>query len=359
MIETHVVNALLRPDLKDEVFFKVLTFINGLVAPSFLFCAGFALAIIFQRKWEDYMSLRKPLWRYLYRLLFIIVVGYSLHLPFFSLTRLRSITDDRLWISFYQVDTLQTIAVTLILLVLLAIVIRRRNYFIGAAIFIAMGLIFTAPVVRDMDYSVSAVWLRSFLTTQFKSQFPLFPWSAFLIGGTIFGYWFLAAKETGSQKKYIKNVTYLAVAAIIISLVAELQPITFYPNHNFWRASPEFFFVRFGLVLLFMVLLWWYEQKRKVRAISVFTLFGRESLLVYVVHLLIVYGYTYEWSFVRYFGPTLNYFSSFVLFIGLIAGMYLMAFVWDRLKVWNMKAAKIVEVVVLSAIVLMFLLKTT
>ena len=359
MIETHVFNALLRSDLKDQVFFKVITFVNGLVAPSFLFCAGFALAITFQRKWNDYTSLKMPLWRYLYRLLFIIVVGYSLHLPFFSLTRLISITDDRLWVSFFQVDILQTIAVTLLLLVFLAIVMRQRNFFIGAAILTAMGLIFAAPVVRAIDFSAFPLWLRSYLTPQFKSQFPLFPWSAFLIGGTIFGYWFLSSKETGNQKKYIYNVTILAVAAIILSIVAEIQPITFYSDHNFWRASPEFFFVRFGFVLLFMVLLWWYEQKRKVGASSVITLFGRESLLVYVVHLLIVYGYTYEWSFVRYFGPTLNYFSSFVLFIGLTAGMYLMAFVWDRLKGWNIKAAKILEITVLSVIVLMFLLKTT
>ncbi|HMD13095.1 MAG TPA: heparan-alpha-glucosaminide N-acetyltransferase domain-containing protein, partial [Bacteroidota bacterium] len=45
MIETHVFNALLLPQLKEETFFKILTFVNGLVAPSFLFCAGLALAI--------------------------------------------------------------------------------------------------------------------------------------------------------------------------------------------------------------------------------------------------------------------------------------------------------------------------
>ena len=359
MIETHVVNALLRQDFKDQSFFKALTFVNGLVAPSFLFCAGFALAITFQRKWIDYVALRKPLWRYIFRLTFILVVGYSLHLPFFSLTRLRSIADGHLWIPFFQVDILQTIAVTLLILVLLAIVIRRQKLFIGTASFIAIVLIFTAPVVRAMDLSELPIWFRSYLTPQFKSQFPIFPWSAFLIGGTILGYWFLLAKEIGRQKNYITNITILAISAIVLSLVAEALPITIYPNHDFWRASPEFFFVRFGLVLLIMISLWWYEQKRMVRVSSVFALFGRESLLVYVVHLLIVYGYTYEWSFVRYFGPTMNYYGCFVLFIGLSAAMYLMAIVWHWLKGWNMKVAKIVEVAVLSAIVLTFLLKTT
>jgi len=47
MIETHVLNATLDSRLKLEIPFKILTFVNGLVAPSFLFCAGFAFAISF------------------------------------------------------------------------------------------------------------------------------------------------------------------------------------------------------------------------------------------------------------------------------------------------------------------------
>ena len=359
MIETHVVNALLRPDIKVQSLFKIVTFLNGLVAPSFLFCAGFALAITFRRKWNDYTRFRKPLWRYIFRLLFILIVGYSLHLPYFSLTRLQAITDRQLWISFFQVDILQTIAATLLLLVLLAVVTRRESVFIYAASCIAMGIIFTAPVVRITDYSMFPVWFRSYLTHQYKSQFPLFPWSAFLIAGTIVGYGFLKLKERGVEKRFVDNILLLAVTAIIIALFAEVVPVTIYPDHNFWRASPEFFFVRLGLVLLAMAAVWWYEQKRVVRNTSVFALFGQESLLVYVVHLLIVYGYTYEWSFVRYFGPELNYYECIVLFLCLAAAMYLMAFGWHWLKGWNKKVAKIVEVAVLTGIVVTFILKTT
>jgi uncharacterized membrane protein len=67
MIETHVFNAILLPELKDQTPFKILTFINGLVAPSFLFCAGMALAVTLQRKWDVYTNLQRPLWRYLFR----------------------------------------------------------------------------------------------------------------------------------------------------------------------------------------------------------------------------------------------------------------------------------------------------
>jgi len=359
MIETHVVNAVLRSDIKDQTFFKILTFLNGLVAPSFLFCAGFALAITLQRKWNDYVMFRKPLWKYTFRLIFILIVGYSLHLPFFSLTRLLQLTDEKLWISFFQVDILQTIASTLLLLVFLAILTRRHAIFISTSSIIAVIIIFISPIIRSMDHSSLPIWFRSYLSPQFKSQFPLFPWSAFLISGTILGYGFLKLKERGKERKFINTITLFAVVGILLSLIAEIIPITIYANHDFWRASPEFFFVRLGLVVLGLAGLWWYEQKRKISSQSIFTLFGMESLLVYVVHLLVVYGYTYEWSFIRYFGPTLNYLGCFGLFIGLCVAMYIIAFIWHRLKEWNIRIAKVVQFAVLAGIVLTFIFKTT
>jgi len=358
MIETHVVNALLLPEIKKQSFFTVLSFVNGLVAPSFLFCAGFALAIVLNRKWDGFIFLRWPFWRYLLRLFFILIVGYSLHLPFFSLSRLRSITDINEWILFFQIDVLQAISITLFCLVIIAVIVRNRSVFLGAVSIVALLLVFTAPGVREFDYSSMALWLRPLFTTHYKSQFPVFPWSAFLIGGTIIGFWFLHSRQKNSERTFISNIAFLAIAGISLSLIAEVLPITIYPDHKFWRASPEFFFVRIGLVMLFLVALWWYEQKRKVSSNSIFSLFGQESLLVYVVHLLVVYGYTYKMSFVRYFGPTLNYAECFGLFIALSAVMMGMAYVWNYLRRNKATAVVVIRTAVLGAIVLSFILSS-
>lgn len=45
MIEVHVFNAFLLPELRQTGWFSVLNFINGLVAPSFLFVSGFAFQV--------------------------------------------------------------------------------------------------------------------------------------------------------------------------------------------------------------------------------------------------------------------------------------------------------------------------
>src|SRR6185436_1734934 len=41
MIETHVVNTFLAAALRENGWFALLNYVNGLVAPSFLFIAGF------------------------------------------------------------------------------------------------------------------------------------------------------------------------------------------------------------------------------------------------------------------------------------------------------------------------------
>lgn len=357
MIETHIVNALLRSDVREYASFKVLTFFNGLVAPSFLFCAGVGLAITLYRKWQSYINFRRSLWNYVIRVLFILVVGYSLHLPFFSLKRLSVITDDRLWISFFQADILQTITVTLLIVLVIAVISRSQSIFIYSLSVLSMFIVFASPIIRGMDHASLPIWFRPYLTTDFNSQFPLFPWSAFLTSGVIVGFLYMRVAGNWREQKFMKILFILSIIGIVAAILSEILPFNIYPNHNFWRASPEFFFVRLGLVLLAFFVLWRYEQKGKSSENSLFIIFGQESLLVYVVHLLIVYGHTYKWSFITYFGANLNYIECLGLFAVLALAMYIMAYVWHGLKKWNLRIAKSVQFITLALIVVSFILR--
>ncbi len=359
MIETHVVNALLRTEIKDQLHFKILSFLNGLVAPSFLFCAGFAFAITLEKRWGEYRSLRPPFWKYVSRLLFILVVAYSLHLPFFSFSRLRGLDDPAAWLPFFQVDILQVIAVTLLLMLLLAVVLRSRRPLAAVLWCLAAVFVFAAPVVRELDYSASPVWLRPYFTNLYRSQFPLFPWAAFLISGGLLGWYMLDSRAAGREDVARKRLLYVSLAAIVVSLIAEALPWSVYPGHAFFKASPQFFFVRLALVVAAMVGLAWSERPGAAPRRSVILLFGQESLLVYVVHLLIVYGYTYKFSFIRYFGPTLNYAECIGLFLLLTAVMAVMAWVWHTAKQSSAPAAAIIKYAVLAGIVATFFTRTT
>ncbi|MBP1601478.1 MAG: Acyltransferase domain protein [Acidobacteria bacterium] len=58
MVETHVVNAYLPAGLRQGPFFYWLAFLNGLVAPSFLFASGYSLVLQGSRYWNDWLHFR-------------------------------------------------------------------------------------------------------------------------------------------------------------------------------------------------------------------------------------------------------------------------------------------------------------
>jgi uncharacterized membrane protein len=355
MIETHVVNALLLPSLRDQTPFTYLTFFNGLVAPSFLFCAGFAFAITLQKKWNDYTNLSKPFWLYVKRILFILIVGYTLHLPLFSLGGMLNLSDAYKWETFFQSDILHVISLTLLASVVLVALVKNQKIFYRLVVLFGLMFVFFAPLVRSVDYSDFSTLLRPYLSIKYQSQFPLFPWSAFLLGGMLVGRFILTKiNQSANVKPLQRNIAIISISVILISLIAEWLPWSVYPNHNFWNASPEFFFVRFGIVCLLLVAYWIVELRQAGFFRKAVTLIGTESLLVYVAHLLIVYGHTFDFSFIRIFGSTLGYFECFGLTIALIIAMYLLALGWKTIKQKNKNIATVIQYATLASIVIRF-----
>ena len=72
MVETHVVNAFLHYGLRSSLAYKALDFFNGLIAPAFLFIAGFSFAIVAERKWDDFQKPGKVFWKQFQRCLQIL-----------------------------------------------------------------------------------------------------------------------------------------------------------------------------------------------------------------------------------------------------------------------------------------------
>ncbi|MBP1656514.1 MAG: Acyltransferase domain protein, partial [Bacteroidetes bacterium] len=140
MIETHVVNATIRPETAAQPWFDIINFINGLVAPSFLFASGMAYAVTTRRKLDSYVSFGTPLFRQLWRLLFILLLGYGLHIPKFNLGQMVQGVSEGQWLGFFQSDVLHCIAVSLLILQMILLIVRteRRLYLIAAGLAVAL-----------------------------------------------------------------------------------------------------------------------------------------------------------------------------------------------------------------------------
>lgn len=339
MIQTHVFNATLTGEITGSGFFEVIKFIDGLVAPSFLFASGLAYAVTTRRKIADYLSFGRPLFKQLWRLLLILLIGYTLHIPKFSYFHLRWVAGERAWQVFFQVDVLHCIAVSLLFLQILLLILRRENRLYTTLVGIVCAVLFATPVMWGIDFwTVMPVPVAEYMNGLHNSLFPLFPWSVFLFAGSITGWLYLKAKdreghgETKAVPSFMRSAAVFGAVLVVASFVLRPVESAVYPTYDYWRFSPSFVLLRIGLVLLLCAAMFAFERLKGVSPASVVTLIGRESLIVYVAHLTIVYGNFGRFNFHDRVGNAFGYPEALLATLILMAMMYMLARVWSTIK---------------------------
>ena len=361
MIETHVLNATLLPALRLELPFKILDFINGLVAPAFLFASGLAYAVVTRRRLHDYLSFGPSLVRQLWRVFFIFIVGYVLHIPKFYFHHLMYEAKEEAWWAFFQVDVLQCIAVSLLILQILLLALRSERRLYIAVAGLTLGIVVVSPLVWGVDFwTIVPIPLAEYFNGRHFSGFPLFPWSAFLFAGALMGYSYLEAGGEPSpahlpaKVPYMKRVAWVALALALISFPLDPLAAMAYPVYDYWKSGPGFFMLRLGLVLLVCAAAFAYEFRRGVSPRSIVTLIGRESLLVYTVHLMFIYGNYGSGHFADRVHMSFGYVEVLAVSLALFVLMYLVAWTWSRIRVAKLAVRLSVELFILAGFLIVF-----
>lgn len=332
MIEVHVVNAFLLPEIRSAGWFPILNFVNGLVAPSFLFVAGLVFVVVSERKLEEFRTYGGLFWKQSGRIFMIWGLGYFLHLPFFSFSRTLNETSPEAWLNFFQVDVLHCIAAGLLLLFAARIVVSRNEVLERLLWFGTTVIVVIAPFLWDIDFNrFLHPIVGAYVNAQHFSQFPFFPWLGFLLLGGILGLKYLRARAENREVSFVKSVAWWGAGCVAIALLmGDSFPIPGASKDV--RPQPVFFVLRFGIVLLLFGGLWLYERIRKTERSFVLT-FSRETLLVYAAHLLIIFGtFWNDRSLAGLYGLSLTMVQSAAATLGLVLLMVGLAELWGRVK---------------------------
>lgn len=288
MIEVHVFNSMLIPSIKTQQWFYILNFINGLVAPSFLFISGFAFIISSKRNLDELRSFGKTFWKKMGRIILIFAAGYSLHFPFRSVFILHHKPLDSEWLMFYNVDILQCIAVGLLVLFAARLLIKSDKFYDYFILILGLIIIFISPVIWQINFSDRLpLFFAAYFNTNVGSLFPLFPWLGFMFLGATACKYFLDFREKGLEKKYIYYITMIGILFLLIGHFIPLDFIS--PDTRYRNPNPLFLFLRVGYVLLLLVVCWFYAEFRRPEKSFVLDV-SRESLFVYWLHLVLIYG---------------------------------------------------------------------
>jgi uncharacterized membrane protein len=355
MIEVHVFNSFIIPEVKKEWWVVYLHFINGLVAPSFTFTSGLVFILSLQKGVDKLRSFGSDFWKKMSRIGLIFIAGYSLHLPFFSLTDILNNPSQENLENLFAVDILQIIATGLLLLLLLKIFIKSEKAFYNTLTGLILFILLAGPFAWKYDFTTYIpLPIANYFNMLHRSLFPIFPWWAFILCGALTAKYYIAAKQQNQEPGFINKMLLIGLSFFIIGFI--VYNILLPERTASLKPNPFFFLQRLGVVLFLLAICWHFISKKE-NPKSILLDVSRESLLVYWLHLQLISG-TFIWgdSLYSLYNGRLNIFEVIVLTVVLIVIMMIAAKGWGILKMKYPVYTKRFAVAWITLAVVLFLL---
>jgi hypothetical protein len=342
MVQGHVMDALLTAAAQADPWYVFQRMFHGSTAPGFLFASGFVAGLP-----RAPLSLRASIRRGR-RLLFVLGVGYCIHLPYASFWKtLGASAAERS--ALLACDALQVIAVTQLFVIALQWLAGRRWTQVSALI--ALLVIVTSPLVWSSGVGRALPEaLRSYLSDATGSRFPVFPFSAFVLGGT------LAGATLGRVDRAVRHRRELVAGGAIAAVGAALAWVLEGKIDYWWGASPAYVLVRLGGLLLLMRLIegWSSLGWHDTRALA---LLGHETLLVYVLHLQLLFGGVLMTSPLVAYAGRLGFAAGLGVVVAMLPVMLVAAWLWRGAKQVSPHQAQLALVFLVVALGYEFLVR--
>jgi len=189
--------------------------------------------------------------------------------------------------------------------------------------------------------------LRAYLDDTTGSHFPLFPYAAFVLAGT------MAGEALGRQDARTRRRRGLRWAAGLL-LLGFLLSLLLSGHVDFWHVSPGYVLLRLGgliLVLLGIELL----TDRGLPGIPALALLGHETLLVFCLHLYLLFGGVLGAPPLAAFAGQLGFASACLVLVGMLPVLFVAAWTWHAGKSHFPHAAEGVLAFLTTAFVAEFL----
>jgi uncharacterized membrane protein len=281
MLQGHVFQSFLRNDLRDGGPYLASQFAGGMPPAVFLFLLGVTFAFLMDSQQRKGVPAAGRLAAALKRsgYLFAAAFAFRLQLWLFSL-------DKSPWTDLFRVDILNCMGFALLLLSVMSVFRTEERIRLCAILGIAIAI--ASPLVSNLDWSGTPGLVRSYLVPSHEF-FGFFPWGAFVAFGLSAGSILrtLKPEDVPSTMQWLGwGGLALAFAAYTISNMS----MSVYSNSDFWLNSPALIFIKLGAILILIAFAWVWNVRTSAQEWSWVRQFGMTSLLVYWVHIELVYG---------------------------------------------------------------------
>jgi len=344
MISGHTSSALLSRSYHASEWFNVWQFQRGLTSALFLLLAGFAFSVATSRHWSSHVKPSPAVRKRMGRFALLILLGYGLHFPVAHFTDLVAASDAQ-WRAFLAVDVLQLIGVTFVFIQVLVMIVRSRRAFTIATFVLAIVTIAFAPAVWRADWADTLpLAVSSYLSSSTGSLFPLFPWAAYILLGVGMGQ--LYARWGAAHLRAFANMGLLMPGGALVAVAASMSVgPTAAAVVEQWTWIPGQVLLRTGVCLVILGIVA-HVSDRIGQLPHVFGAVAQESLVIYFVHLCVVYGSVWNRGLSQFYAEALSLPATLLAVAAVMIPMIALASQWNNLKHTRPQAARWVSIAV-------------
>jgi peptidoglycan/LPS O-acetylase OafA/YrhL len=145
-----------------------------------------------------------------------------------------------------------------------------------------------SPLISSLDWSGAPAVVRNYIVPD-HNFFGFFPWAAFVAFGMSAGS-VLRLLKPEEVPNAMQWVGWGGVALAFTGYVFSNTPLSIYSNSDFWLNGPSLIFIKLGAILILVAFAWLWNIRTTAQDWSWVRQFGLTSLLVYWVHIELVYG---------------------------------------------------------------------
>ncbi len=291
MVLGHTVDLVLANEYRSYGYwsFTIWQFVRGLTAPIFLLTTGTVFIYLLQSAAAPLRENPRVV-KGVKRSLLLLALGYLLRFPSSSIVGVFALPDEY-WPAFWVVDVLQLIGVGLLLLLLGAYLVERFRFneyavFASGGLFFLLGSIFCERI--DWITLLPAP-IAAYFYTGSGSNFPLFPWAGYVMCGAVLGSYLARASKQARPFSLGRRLSFAGISLLTIYYTVNWIKPTDYDSSHFLALYPDLILLRLGSVLLLVALL--ALLSLKIHTVpTIVSLISRRTLLIYVTHLVILYG---------------------------------------------------------------------
>ena len=280
MLHGHVWDSFLRDDLRNRGPYIFSQFLGGMPPAIFLFLTGVTLGFLMDSSERKGMGPRQRVLTAFRR------SGYLFFLAFAFRIQLWIFGIPAPWRDLLKVDVLNCMGFAIAALSILALFPTRERAKMAA--FTGLAVAMVSPLVSMLPWD-SVPWLiRNYLAPDYRS-FGFFPWGAYLAFGVAAGSTIRAIPADATERA-MQWAAMLGGGAILVCHFLDNLPYTLYPKSEYWLNSPLQILTKQGVTLVILSVAFMWTRYASGDGWSWVRQFGVTSLLVYWVHIELVYG---------------------------------------------------------------------